>query len=116
VPNMRPLAYERSSVFIPVGDESDHAVGSRCWALSREDADEWIHAKALAWPIAVGPGACLRRPRLRRRAAAFSFSGTQPCSVALRLTLSLQTGRQALDLSEVTSFDCDVKRLANSRC
>jgi hypothetical protein len=45
VPNRRLVAYERSSVFVPVGDESDHAVGSRCWALSHEDADEWIQRK-----------------------------------------------------------------------
>jgi hypothetical protein len=57
---MRVVAYERSSVFVLVGDESDHAGGSRCWALSREHADEWIHAKAQVSPNRCGDAICLR--------------------------------------------------------
>jgi hypothetical protein len=52
-----------------------------------------IHAKGLARSNAVGRGAWLGRPRLRLRAAGFSFSGERQCPAALRLSLSLQTGR-----------------------
>lgn len=74
-------------------------------------AGEWFHAKALARSNAVGPGACLSRPRLRLRAADFSFSGKPAVSSRPAVEPAASDG-QALRPSEVMPFDCDVERLA----